>query len=101
MCNFRGIFRMNKLEEVMTITQEECAEVIQAISKCRRFGLDNSHKSGLTQRENLTEEVGDLYCMLELLCDHAGLDKRAVAVAAHAKREKLKNWSNIFNDTVQ
>ena len=87
---------MNKLEEVMTITQEECAEVIQAISKCRRFGLDNSHKSGKTQRENLTEEVGDLYCMLELLCEHAELDKQAVAEASHNKREKLKIWSKIF-----
>ena len=91
---------MNKLEEVLTITQEECAEVVQAISKCRRFGLDNSHKSGKTQRENLTEEVGDLYCMLELLCEHVGLDKRQVAIAAHDKREKLKTWSNIFNDSV-
>lgn len=87
---------MNKLEEVMTITQEECAEVIQAISKCRRFGLGNSHKSGKTQRENLTEEVGDLYCMLELLCEHADLDKQAVASAAHNKCEKLKIWSKIF-----
>lgn len=88
---------MNKLEEVFTITQEECAEVIQAISKCRRFGLDNSHKSGVTQREHLAEEIGDLYCMLELLCDHAGVDKRAVAMAAHDKRDKLKVWSKIFD----
>lgn len=87
---------MNKLEEVFTITQEECAEVIQAISKCRRFGLHNEHKSGRTQHENLTEEVGDLYCMLELLCEHAGLDKTQVAMAAQDKREKLKIWSRIF-----
>lgn len=31
----------DKVQEVMNILQEECAEVIQAISKCRRFGLDN------------------------------------------------------------
>lgn len=89
---------MDKLEEVLTITQEECAEVIQAISKCRRFGLDNSHKSGKTQRENLTEEVGDLYCMLELLCEHAALDPLEVLRASNAKHEKLKIWSNIFNE---
>ena len=89
---------MNKLEEVLTITQEECAEVIQAISKCRRFGLDNSHKSGRTQRENLTEEVGDLYCMLELLCEHAELDPTKVLAACAAKKTKLETWSNIFNE---
>lgn len=91
---------MNKLEEVMTITQEECAEVIQAISKCRRFGLDNSHKSGVTQRENLAEEIGDLYCMLELLCEYAEIESNTVYDASCAKREKLRTWSNIFNDTV-
>lgn len=31
--------------EVMDILQEECAEVIQAVSKIRRFGIDN-HKPG-------------------------------------------------------
>jgi NTP pyrophosphatase (non-canonical NTP hydrolase) len=88
---------MNKLEEVLTIAQEECAEVIQAISKCRRFGLDNVHKSGKSQRENLTEEVGDLYCMLELLVEHAGLDSIQVLNACVAKKSKLETWSNIFN----
>ena len=32
---------MNQEEEVMAILQEECAEVIQAISKINRFGMDN------------------------------------------------------------
>jgi NTP pyrophosphatase (non-canonical NTP hydrolase) len=32
----------NKLYEIMNILAEECAEVIQAISKCNRFGLDNA-----------------------------------------------------------
>ena len=29
---------MNRNEEIMTILQEECAEVIQAVSKVKRFG---------------------------------------------------------------
>ena len=88
---------MTKLEEVLTITQEECAEVIQAISKCRRFGLDAEFKNGTgTQRDNLLKEVGDLYCMLELLWEHAELDADEVRAAVHSKREKLKVWSDIF-----
>ena len=31
---------MNRNEEIMTILQEECAEVIQAVSKVKRFGLE-------------------------------------------------------------
>ena len=29
------------VKEVMDILQEECAEVIQAVSKISRFGIDN------------------------------------------------------------
>ena len=31
----------DKQREVMLIAQEECAEVVQAISKCFRFGFDS------------------------------------------------------------
>ena len=31
----------SQTKEVMDILQEECAEVIQAVSKISRFGLDN------------------------------------------------------------
>ena len=49
---------MNAREkEVMDILQEECAEVIQAVSKINRFGADNV-KPGKpkTNREQLEEE---------------------------------------------
>lgn len=43
-----------QIKEVLDIAQEESAEVIQAISKISRFGLDN-FKPGkpLTNREHL------------------------------------------------
>lgn len=46
----------------MTITAEECAELIQALSKVKRYGLDGDYK------DNLQEEVADvLICISELL----------------------------------
>ena len=58
----------SQTKEVMDILQEECAEVIQAVSKISRFGLDN-FKPGKpkTNREHLEEEIGDLMCMIDLL----------------------------------
>ena len=73
-----------KEREILGITQEECAEVIQAISKCVRFGIDNSHKSGATQRENLSMEVGDLVCMIGLMVE-SGLVKEEDINRAHGK----------------
>jgi len=83
----------------MDILQEECAEVIQAVSKIRRFGIDN-HKPGRmnpkTNREHLEEELGDLYAMIDILQELDIVSWAGIEKAAEAKREKLKTWSNIF-----
>ena len=89
---------MNEVEkEVLLIAQEECAEVIQAVSKISRFGLDNL-KPGKpkTNREHLEEELGDLQAMVEILQELDIVSYSNIEKAAEAKREKLKIWSNIF-----
>lgn len=85
---------MNKEDEIFTIAQEECAEVIQVISKGRRFGFDIEY-NGATNRQKLTQEVGDVICMIELMVENDILDGFAIEKAILAKREKLKQWSNI------
>lgn len=81
---------MNK--EVLLITQEECAEVTQAISKIFRFGAEDEY-NGQTNLQRLEEEVGDLLCMLDLLLEM--VSKENVMAAKAAKLEKLRTWSNI------
>lgn len=80
--------------EVMLIAQEECAEVTQAISKVFRFGLDASHNEQ-TNKQRLTEEVGDLLCMIELMMAKGLMDPMEVLDAKKNKYEKLTKWSNI------
>jgi NTP pyrophosphatase (non-canonical NTP hydrolase) len=84
--------------EVMAILQEEAAEVIQAVSKCYRFGLDN-YKPGKpkTNREHLEEELGDLLAMVDILKSMEVISMDNVNIARKAKIEKLKIWSNIAN----
>ena len=84
-----------KQNEIMDISQEECAEVIQAISKIRRFGLNSEH-NGVTNKEHLEEEVGDLRCMLDLLEEFGLVDGMAVKRYSINKRNKLQQWTNIF-----
>jgi len=86
----------DKQREILVITQEECAEVIQSVSKIFRFGIDNDHKSGTTQREALEREIGDLIAMIELLHEHELVDEDNVIHAVKAKKDKLKIWSNIY-----
>jgi len=87
----------NKLKEVMDITQEECAEVIQAISKISRFGIDN-YKPGKpkTNREHLEEELGDMLAMIDIMLEKNVISLEHLEIAKKAKIEKLKQWSNIY-----
>ena len=84
--------------EVMDILQEECAEVVQAVSKIRRFGIDNA-KPGKdqTNREHLEEEVGDMLAMIDILLINDIVSWSNLHRAKRAKIEKLKKWSNIPN----
>lgn len=87
----------NKVNEILHILQEECAEVTQAISKCFRFGLDNA-KPGkpLTNVEHLEGEIGDLLAMVDLLKYYNVISEAGLNTAKQAKIEKLKMWSNIY-----
>lgn len=86
---------MNENEkEIMLITQEECAEVTQAISKIFRFGLLSQY-NGRSNRERLAEEVGDLMCMIDLLIDTDMINEAEVMAAKNEKMFKLQQWSNI------
>lgn len=62
------ILRLDKVAHVndddltLTITSEECAELIQAITKVKRYGFHDDYE------DNLHEEVADvLICIAELV----------------------------------
>jgi len=90
---------MNKSQtEILNIAQEECSEVVVAISKILRFGLtgvDPRTDTGEANQDHLEEEIGDLMAMIRLM-ELSGLirfDK--VDIAMEAKLNKLKLWSSI------
>jgi NTP pyrophosphatase (non-canonical NTP hydrolase) len=87
----------NQLKEITGILQEECAEVIQAVSKVNRFGLDNFKPGNIkTNRQHLEEELGDLVAMINIMVDVGLVNEHSIEAAAHAKLEKLKQWSTIY-----
>jgi len=82
-------------QELLTITMEECAEVIQACSKIIRYGADSEY-DGKTAREVLEKELGDLYCMMDMIHAHDLVSFTAMDEYANEKYEKLKKWSGLF-----
>jgi len=84
-------------KEILTILQEECAEVIVEVSKCFRFGPDQMMEGmDVTNMERLQKEIGDLQAMIELLVDNkVGVTTQGLKEAKKAKFQKLKMWSNL------
>ena len=87
---------MSKVQEILDILQEECGELVTAISKVRRFGLDNSYKDGGTQRTHLTQEAGDVMLMIQLLVEKNVFTEDELLDAMQRKSDKLKIWSKIY-----
>jgi NTP pyrophosphatase (non-canonical NTP hydrolase) len=86
-----------RVQEALDILQEECAEVIQEVSKCRRFGMDSKHyKTGITHSEMLALEVADVLTLIDILIEQGVLDLVSLGIAKTNKKEKLKKWSTIY-----
>ena len=77
----------NRIEELLTILQEEAAEIIQAVSKIRRFGEESQ-----TNKADLVTEVGDLLGVLKALVDDAYIDEDEMLSAADAKVIKMEKY---------
>lgn len=84
-------------KEILRIAQEECAEVIQAISKIFRFGIDEVYE-GQTNRQRLAGELGDLQCMITLLKQYNVVEDTEIFKAELNKRNRLTQWSDIFKE---
>ena len=88
-----------KFKEAMDILQEECAEVIVEVSKCRRFGLHSHHyKTGLLHAAMLENEIGDVLAMVDILVEQNIVSVDNLNKAKEAKKEKLKQWSTIYEN---
>ncbi len=79
-------------DELLILLIEECGEVIQAATKCLRFGFDVDH--GVDYGNNriaLSREVGDLEAIIrELPLDRAASQETRDAKITKAERAKAK-----------
>jgi len=83
---------MEKREEMLVITAEECGELIQACSKVIRSNSETKYL------KNLQDEVGDVVCMIELLIASDLVTEEQIDNRVKEKKQKLKKWSSLFNE---
>ena len=78
-------------ERYLDLLAEECAEVIQAIMKAKRFGLLDKFKgyyAGRTNEDAILREMGDVMAIMDKLCppEHDSV----ILEARDLKHQKLK-----------
>ena len=79
----------DKLQELLTITMEECGELIQVCSKAIR--CDDYHDN-----KKLLEEIGDVQCMIDLIKEYGLVSLDEVNSRIGVKKLKLKKWSRLY-----
>ena len=82
---------MDNKTELLIITMEECGELTQACSKVLRTDF---RKDTI---EDLTKEVADVMCMIELMKEHLYIKQSDIVQGIQNKRDKLKIWSNLIH----
>lgn len=78
---------------------EECAEVIQAVTKIKRFGFINS---GHNNQKHLEEEIGQLKAIIDHLVDDWRLNHSKINKAYIAKGRAIVHYAkyNVSNQPV-
>jgi len=82
---------MDARTQLMVIMMEECGELIQACSKALRTDY-------FYNNQNLIEEVGDVYAMMEIMQDFDMISWDDIDERVKEKRIKLSEWSDLIDD---
>ena len=80
---------MDARTQLMVIMMEECGELIQACSKALR-------KDDFYDNQNLIDEVGDVYTMIEIMHDFDIISWNDIEERVKQKRKKLSKWSDLL-----
>lgn len=78
--------------EILSLLQEECAEVIQIISKIRRFGFESRNPyivDAIDNRALLEHELGDVCLLIDVLIERGLVTKSFIDHRIENKRIKL------------
>ena len=81
-------------KEALLILQEECAEVVQATSKCFRFGLHGMYLQQ-SNLDRLEQEIGDVLAMIDILTNQGEISLERLLEAKQRKFKKLSQWSTL------
>lgn len=79
--------------ERLTLVAEECAEVIQAITKIQRHGYESHHPDGgPTNRQDLEKELGQLQLAIGVMLKAEDISEISINDACDRKAAEINRW---------
>lgn len=88
---------LNRLQQLMVITMEECGELTQECSKIiRKYKKFNELPE--EDIKKLKMEAADVYAMIQLMIHNNLFDYIELEVNAKKKHKKLMKWSTLFDE---
>lgn len=93
---FMNAIKRYGIPDQIQVACEECAELIQALSKYQRVSKHQAHDKRKIQRclNNITEELADVSIMLDQIKLMHGITEKAVSEVRAAKVERLESHLN-------
>ena len=80
-------------------TLEELAECSAALSRCLIQGIDElDPDTGRSNRDQLTDEVADVYATIGLLYEHFRFVPTSINHRVEKKRSHLRRWFEMLRD---
>ena len=86
---------MDRIEQLLVITMEECGELIQVCSKALRKRDTNGGQIPDIALQKLTAEAADVRAMIYLMHRHGLITTEGIESGMNKKLEKLKTWSEL------
>lgn len=82
-----------EMGDPLDMLAEECAEVIQAIMKARRFGMDGAPGyTGIKPRDEIVKELGDVLACIDLLPQRLRLNSGELEARKLEKLAKIRAY---------
>lgn len=85
---------MTETEHLLDVAIEECAEIIQRVTKAKRFGLREVQPAqDLSNAQRIAYEVNDLIAVIDMLLPQLDWQDDEAIEAKKAKVEKYLRYS--------
>ena len=93
---------MNKAEHLLTCLSEECSEVIKAVCKAQRFGLQDGYPdTDRTNEGDIQEEFAQAVAVMEMLEEEVfgSRNTKKLTRIMEAKKANVRNWMEYAQET--